>query len=357
MANNTILLGALDGTLLTSQIYAVGAAVSKSKVSVQVTRDPDGDADMFFTTTLYSYEGHVELAEIGALIEQRFRTKNRIYDTIRISIDGESADFTAIYCEYDLEADFDCKSAFLCAAGSSVVHRTSTVWLAHIPAGSSQYRVQIVGHDTNGTIKAVEKIFTKSQYQNQVSFTVAEILDFAVKNTAHELDDPLADVSYFAISYGPMQKVCYLVPHPQYITFGYRNIFNAYETVDVVGTVTRKTAYDSSEAVSAGVTCQYDRTVLRTYDVQTGSLTADQVRELEQLIGSHAVELRGSQESYPVIITDHTVEIDNDDETLASIKFTFRFAGRRPRLVDDDMGALMPHTGAIFSKQFTPEFT
>ena len=59
---------------------------------------------------------------------------------------------------------------------------------------------------------------------------------------------------------------------------------------------------------------------------------------------------------YEIIVTDHTIETDNSDESLPSIKFTFRFVGNRPVITESDMGALMPSSTHIFSQEFTAEF-
>lgn len=242
------------------------------------------------------------------------------------------------------------------ALAAVVVHRNSAISLAHWNNGSNQYRVQVVGLDRDGNTEAVEKTFTRNAYSNHVSFSVNDILRFALNQTETETGGTLEKVAYFSISQGPMQKLFYLVDHPFFLTFGFRNMFNAYEYLDVVGVVTRKTKFDRDAAVCSGRVKQYNRSAERTYEVQTGPLTAEQVREVEQLIASRDVQLCTSADDYGVIITDHTIEVDNDDESMASVKFTFRFAGVRPMLIADDMGALMPSRCHIFSHEFTAEF-
>ncbi|HBN63046.1 MAG TPA: hypothetical protein DD424_03965 [Porphyromonadaceae bacterium] len=91
--------------------------------------------------------------------------------------------------------------------------------------------------------------------------------------------------------------------------------------------------------------------------MQTAPLTVAQAGEIEQLIGSRDISLCTSIEECPVIITDHTLEADNSDDTLTSLKFTFRFPGKRPRLSLDEMGGLMPGRTHIFTQEFTAEFT
>ena len=332
------------------------ASTDKNKVLVEIVRDPDGEIDKFFSTTLYAHNGVVELSDIGSLIEERFREEDRIFDMMEIRVDDVSAEFVALYCEYDLSPDFDCQQCFLSAAGASIVHRNSAICLTHWSTGSNQYRVQVVGLDAEGNTASLEHTFTRNHYGNSVSFSVNEILNFALNKSEVETGDVLASVAYFAISYGPMQKIFYLVDHPFFLTFAFRNMFNAYEYLDVVGVVTRKTKVERDLAVCSGKVKQYNQSIERTYEMQTGPLTEEQVREIEQLIASRDIELCTSGYDYNVIITDHSIEIDNDDETLSSIKFTFRFVGERPTIIDSDMGALMPSRTHIFSHEFTAEF-
>ena len=342
--------------VLTSNLYSIKARTDKTKVLAEIVRDPNGEIDSFFSTTLYPHDDVVELSDIGSLIEERFRTKRRLWDMMEIRIDGVVAEFVALYCEYSLDPDFDYTQSFLCAAGASIVHRNSAISLAHWSDGSNEYRVQIVGIDIEGNTVAVEKTFTRTAYSNHVSFSVDEIIRFALSQTDEEAGESLEKVAYFSISHGSMQKLFYVVDHPFYLTFGFRNMFNAYEYLDVVGVVTRKTKFERDMAVCSGRAKQYNQSVERTYEMQTGPLTVEQIREVEQLIGSRDVQLCASGYDYDVIITDHSIEVDNDDESLSSIKFTFHFVGERPMLIADDMGALMPSRTHIFSHEFTAEF-
>ena len=50
--------------VLTSALYSMKASTDKNKVLVEIVRDPDGEIDDFFSTTLYSHNGIVELSDI-----------------------------------------------------------------------------------------------------------------------------------------------------------------------------------------------------------------------------------------------------------------------------------------------------
>ena len=340
----------------TSALYSLKATTDIDKVAVEIVRDPLGENDLFFSTVLYPHNGIVELSDIGTLIEERFRTTSRSWDTISIRFDDVTVTFTAIYCEYEIYPGFELTECFLSASDKSIVHRNSAVSLTHWPAAADEYIVKFVGLDADGNHSIVQRQLSNTTGTHRLSFTVNEIIKLAITPSGDESDAPLTSVAYFSINHAGIQKIFYIATHPFFLTFGFRNIFNAYEYLDVVCTVKSKTAYNRDITISAGRAVQYDQTVERTYEVQTGPLTCSQVRELEQLIGSRQIQLCASGHDYDILITDHTIEADNDNESLPSIKFTFRFASERPQLSDTDLGSLMPSHNRVFTHEFTAQF-
>lgn len=343
-----------DEYTLTSLIDNVRASTDKTKVDVALIRDPDGEADEFFKTTLYPFQGEVILTGVGELVEERFRSCRRITDTIAVVIDGERVDFKALYCKFELSEGFDCGKCFWTTSRTSIVHRHSTICLAHHHTGSRTYHAKVVGRDSLGLPMVVERDFTRSSASQWVTFTVNEIISSAMAAPTPE-GRVMTHVGYFAIEYGELQKMFYVVDDPDYLTFLFKNMFNAPEYVDVVGKVRRKTVVDRDTATCRGELRQYNQVINRTYEVETGPLTADQALTLEQMICSYEVTLCGTP-GYLVIITDHTCEVDNDDTSLTTIKFSFRLINPRPTLLDSEMGALTPSGSNIFSKEFTAQF-
>lgn len=345
-----------DSPVLTSALYSLRASTDKPKATVEIVRRPDSDRDTIFSTTLYPHDGIIEFTDIGTLIEERFRTLGLMYDDIEIRFDDVAVTFKALYCEYDLPADFDPALSFLCASGHSVVHPESAISLAHWPDGSDSYRVRVVGLDAGGSITSTERTFTRSPGADHLSFTVSDIIRFAIAQPSPD-GRYIEKASYFTVCHGRMQKLFYILHHPSYLTFRFRNIFNAIEYLDIVGTVNRKTVFDRESAVCSDRFTQYNHTSERTYEMLTAPLTTAQAGEIEQLIGSRDISLCASPDGCPVLITDHTLEVDDSDDALPSLKFTFRFPGKRPRLASSEMGGLMPSGTHIFTQEFTAEFT
>lgn len=356
MATEFIDRYAEDDYVLTSRLDSIRARTDKTKVTVRVVRDPDGDIDEFFSTTLYAFGGVVELSAVGKLIEERFRAQNRIQDMISIEVDDASLDFIAVYCTHLMNSDFDLRDCFWSTAPTAVVHRGSMVSLSHYDNGSTSYHVKVVGINEDGTIGMVEKDFSRSIYSRDLSFSVDSIIRYGLNQTNEETNGDLVKVSYFAVSHGEIQKIFYVVDDPEYLSFQFRNLFNCPEVVDVVGKVKKKTAVDRDTAICGGKMRQYNQVVNQTYEVETGPLTADQVLTLEDMIASHDVQLLMMPDEFDVIITDHTCERDNDDDTLMTMKFTFRLVGDRPMLLGREMDGLVPTRSHIFSHEFTAEF-
>ena len=341
-----------DNPILTSDLYSLSARTSSISVKVSVIRDPDGDIDEFFETTLYAHNGIVSFSDIGSLIEERLREVDHISDMFEIRFGDASFEFVALYCECQLDSRFtygEYRRSFFSTSFTRLVTRDSRIHLAYWYNGMSDFIFRFVGKNENGEIVSAETTFRMDVVSDSFDMPVSSILTYAPAS--------LAEISYFAISFGEAQKMFYLVDDRPCISFEYKNMFNATDYIDIFGSVTTKTAVSRDEAVCSGVIQQYNRIVSRTYEVQTGPLTDDQVRELEQLVASHSVLLPNNGHPLPILITDHTVEISDGDEALPSVKFTFRFASNRINITLDNMGALARVAPGIFTQEFTNQFS
>ncbi len=72
---------------------------------------------------------------------------------------------------------------------------------------------------------------------------------------------------------------------------------------------------------------------------------------MSQLVESRSVSVVVDGKEYPVIISDHTCDVKNDCRTLNTMKFTWRFSGKRPRLFGDSLSPLLESYG-IFTREF-----
>lgn len=344
----------------TSSIDTVRATTDKDRVSVEIfcENGVGGDIETFYTTTLYAFNGVVELSDVGSLIEEYFRLRGKVVDTITITFDEATLDGIFLYCEYGTDIDFDPDNMLFVAATAQRVHQDSTVVMASYDHGSdSPFTIKAVGHRaSDGTLAVVTKKKYNNLYNNSCWFGIYSIVRWALNLTSEEAGEDLSDVLYFSIEYGGLQKLCYIVPAAAYLTFEFNNIFNVQEFIDIVGTMTTKTEVSRDTAVCGGKSVQYDRNVTRTFQVETEPVPSEEIPMFEQFLTSHTIYLNLSGEEYPVIITDHTSEPSNDDGSLTTFKFSWRFADRRPMIFNTLVNGIIPVRRNVFTDTFSPEY-
>lgn len=353
----------LDGAqyVLTSDVSVIQARTDKSRIDVSLTcqNGLDGSSETFFSTSLYAFDGVVELSDVGSLVEEHFRMRDKVADTVGIVFDGTSMSIHFLYCEYTMPDGFDPQKTFFTSSLVQRVHHDSVIAISAIDHGADcPFIIKAVGHAITGEqLAVVETSMQKSFNQSGVAyFDVAEIIRWALNKTDEKPAVDLRDVLYFSIEYYGIQKMCYIVSDPAYLTFSYYNAFNVKEYIDVVGVMTTKTDVSRDIAVCKGNSRQYDRTVERTYQILTEPLTPDDIRIFEQFLASHRVAVCIEGGPCPVIIADHTCEPSSEDDTLTTIKFTWRFADRRPHVFASSMDGIMPTRRMIFNDTFSPEY-
>lgn len=338
---------------------SITARTDKVRIDVSLSCENglDGEIETFYSTSLYPFNEVAELSDVGSLVEEYFRLRDKVADTVTITFDNVSIDVHFLYCEYVLPADFAADKTLFLSSMAQRVHQDSTIAIAAVNHGTTYpFVIKAVGHaEPDNRIVAVEKSVQQA-FNGVAYFNVADILLWALNKTEIEVGTDLRDVMFFSIEYAGIQKMCYIVPAPAYLTFSFRNAFNVKEFVDVVGEMTTKTEASRDVAVCNGASRQYDRSVARTYQVQTEALTPDEVKIFEQFVASHHVALRLGTIDYKVIITDHTCEPSSADDSLSTIKFTWRFDDNRPHVFSSLMDGVMPSRRQIFNDTFSPEY-
>ena len=347
--------------VLTSSVSSIQATTDKDHLDVSLMCESglDDEPEVFFSTSLYAFNDVVELADVGSLIEEYFRKRNKVADRVSVIFDNVSMDVHFLYCENTMPDSFDHNSCFFTTSHVQCVHQDSIISLSAVNRGEAvQFKIIAAGNrKTNGDISIVsfpmQQLFNR---EDTVYFAVPDIIRHALNMTDQKVEDDLADILYFAIEYGSIRKTCYLEHADAYLTFSFRNIFNVEEFIDVVGTMTAKTEVSRDIAVCNGLSKQYNRAVERTFRVMTAPLDNSHVAALEQFIASHRVALYHEGQKYDVVITDHTCEPSNDDESLNTISFTWQFAGQRPHIFDHFVNGIMPTRRKIFDDSFSLEY-
>ncbi|MBD5423691.1 MAG: hypothetical protein HDR44_01015 [Allobaculum sp.] len=354
--------------IFSSCIPDISARTYESKVAVSLVADPLGQPVTFFSTSLYAFAGVVSLYDVGRLVESYFRAEGISHAMIGVTFDDATAIFPVQFCDSLLPPDFTPDSSFYTAANAAVVHRSSSVSLAHADHGHRRYRVQVVGRDGAGRIASVEREFSRAAGSDYVSFSVDELVswalapdlslaaDFAPSTTPGLLGATLAAVDYFAISYDSLQKCFFIVDEPEFLQFRFRNCFNVPEFLDITATVKQSTEVSRSLATCAGTARHYDQSAHRTFEISTGALSLHEAAAVEALVLSHSAEIICPDGPRPILITDHTLEQDNDPASLCSMKFTFRFPASRIVATPTVADLMAPPRSDIFTSEYSAEF-
>lgn len=353
----------LDGAqyVPTSSVSSIRATTDKDRIDVSLICESGagGEIETFFSTSLYPFGNIVELADVGSLVEEYFRKRNKVADLITVLFDDISMDVHFLYCEYNMPDAFNPEKIFFIASHVQRVHQDSIVTIATVDRGSvTPFIIKAVGHKIiDDSLAVVEKSINKVFDQEGVTyFDVYDIIDGILDKSGDEVGEGLRDVLYFSIEYAGIQKMCYIVPASAYLTFSFRNIFNVEEFIDVVGVVTTKTEVSRSIAICNGNSKHYDRHIDRTYQVETEALTSDETTMFEQFLASHCVRMYLEGNDYDIIIDEHTCEPSSADDALTTIKFTWRFAEQRPRIFDSLVNGILPSRRKIFDETFSPEY-
>ena len=346
-----------DQIFLTSQLSVIRAHTDKPKIDVSLScTGSNGSTVTLYSSSLYAFDGMVELTDAASIIEEYFRQHHRVIDTVTVTFDTASVTFQALYCEYSLPDTFDAGSSLLLATKSQRVHQDSTITIAHChPAPEATVTIKAVGHTlADDTIAAITTTRSPLFAGNIAYFSVADIIQWAISDDGSHT--PLRSVMYFALEYAGTQKMFYIVPAAAYHTFSFRNIFNVPEYIDIVGDIVTKTDVSRDSAVCSGRLVQYDRAVTRSYEITTEAIPREELPLFEQLLASHEIKIHLDGQSYDILITDQTCEPSTSDEQLANLKFTWRFAHTRPHIFSSAFDGIMPSRRRIFDDTFSPEY-
>lgn len=349
--STTILQAHLESVPLvpTSALTSLSAQTTEASLRVSLTCGHD----TIFTTILYPHLGIVEFQDPASLIEHYLRKKGATTATIVARFGTEALAINCIYCEYELPAGHDFSASFLTLLPALRVHDGSVV---HIDADSlaalEAISVTAVGTDAAGSLKSFH---LTDPSPVAISYGRAT-LDISQMIARVKASSGITRIHCFTASSGARQKSLFLVSDPSFLTFRFRNCFNAPETVDISGTSVMKTEVSRQLAICQLRSRQYDYVTDRTYVHTTGPLTRMEAAALSQLVESRDTAILLSGTEYPVLITDHTAEVSDDDSAQNTFKFTWRFASRRPRLFGATLSPLLDESLNIFTGQFSLEF-
>jgi hypothetical protein len=119
----------------------------------------------------------------------------------------------------------------------------------------------------------------------------------------------------------------YFTPDTPSDTFQFKGNFNLWETVCLFGATTSKMEIDRSEAVCGNKVAYYDTTVKVKHEVETAPLTLSEAQFLTQLLSSQEISREVADGLFaPVIISDISSEVSDNNSNPIRLKFTWTYA-------------------------------
>ncbi len=340
-----------SGIILSSALGDLEISVEGDYVDVLLT----ATARTILSERYYAYGGRVTLYDLASLIEAEMRSSGMAYSdfTLRVFTDTinnktDSCTLHILYCDrYTPHTDVPTFLAenFLTTLHIRRVATAATVSLFFFAQSGESLEYAVVH---NFRKKENNALFSHTYYLQsgrtansarveQINITVADIIADAASSVTARLSE-IEPVS-FTVRCGQRSITFFIDPSLDTApSFFFRNCFNVWDWVALPGVTTAKTDVERSTAVINGTAQFYNQSASKSYEVEAGPLTSDEAEWIDQLLTSYDVFRVECDPTTPedpyvfaqILITDSTCEVQDGDDKLNSVKFTWRYADNRP---------------------------
>lgn len=344
-----------QGIIFSSALGDLAVVVDGEYVDVKLSTT----GSVILSERYYAYGGEVMLCDLGSLIEAEMRKSGQSYADFTLSVytdtDGNKADscvLLILYCDrltvcsdiqkflsenflttlsYRRVAPGSTESLFFFAEkGESVAY---TISHRYRKSGSEALYHHSFTVDAGKTASSASVV--------QINIAQSSVIADAAAHAAVRVSD--ISLLSFTVYLG-QRSITFIIDHSlgsdpsAHGSFIFRNCFNALEVATLAAVTTAKTDVDRSTAIVNGRSWFYNQSATKSYEVETAPLTSDESEWIDQLFTSHEtfrIEPDPTNEYDPlvlaaVLITDSTCEIQDGDEKLNKVKFTWRYADNRP---------------------------
>lgn len=349
----TLLTDLPSGLIRSSEIPTIAASVTGT-ASVDVWLAPhDEDQDnAIYSSTFYALDSRISIYDLAELVEDDMRGRDVVVFSYDLHIGPLCSQINVLYCDYVADG-FDPDNSFLTTLPTQRVYAGSKVFVTLVGDASQTTISGLMVHDED--VARYERFEAECDDETIPGEALAVPFDdWADRYTSYGPDDDVRLISA-VISNGNRSKTVYFLPGKPDIRLVFKNCFNALESVELKGLLTDKTTVNQEIALVGGRRVAYDRRTEKVYEFVSEGLLDAEARSIDQLLNSHSAWVMVNGKAEPVIITDHSCEISNDDETIPSVKFSWAFADRRPHINPDALAASLRKPG-IFSPQFSSQF-
>lgn len=341
-----------QGIILSSAVGEITVAVEGEYVDVTLTAT---GGIVILSERYYAHGGYVTLYDLGSLIESEMNKSGQSCAdfTLRVFTDSvnNKADFCLLhilYCDrFTVCTDIPAflRESFLTTLSMRRVAPGSTLSLfLYAESGESlEYSVQHTFQTNKSEVRFIHSYFMDSgktaatsgvvQINVPLSSVIADAAGFAAARP-----DNITLLS-FTVRCGQRSVTCFVDNSLTDLeSFYFRNCFNVWDSATLPVETTAKTNIERSLAIINGKSRFYNRSTVKTYEVEAGPLTSDEAGWIDQFFSSHDVfriepDPTNSYDPLllaPILITDSTCEIQDGDEKLNTVKFTWRYTDNRP---------------------------
>ena len=340
------------GIILSSTLGNINIAVEGEYVDVLLT----ATARTILSERYYAYGGTVTLYDLASLIEAEMRSSGMAYAdfTLRVFTDttnnkADSCTLHILYCDRftpNTHVPTFLAENFMTTLPIRRVASAANVSLFfYAEKGESlEYTVVHNFRKKDNTDALYSHEYTAQSGRTASSAGVEQLnisIDSIIADAASYATARLGDIVPVSFTVRCGQRSISFFIDPSLDTapsFYFRNCFNVWDSVALPAKTTAKTDVERSTAVINGYAQFYNQSATKTYEVKAGPLTSDEAEWIDQLLTSYDVFRVESDPTTPedpyvfaqILITDSTCEVQDGDDKLNNVKFTWRYADNRP---------------------------
>lgn len=309
--------------------------------------------NLVFSETYYPYSGTVALHDFASVIEAEMVQWAQPLATFRLTAkaaDGTSdtRSFAVLYCDRhtDLQPGAIVGEQFLTSRRIITASRDIPVPLFYIRPPMEYIDQELIAYRIiarKGTSGNIRIIFSPDGYTGYGKTYELGLLtirrDTLRDRCAKYYNAAPYEILGVTVEIGRRSITIYYSDRRPDLRLYFTNMFNALEIAELVGDTTAKTKVKRTETVCDGIVSFYDQSVKQSFEFQAAGLTAEYAEWLGQLFMSRDVRIINKpyheednlNEPYPlVLITDSTCEVQDGDEELNTVKFSYRYTSDRP---------------------------
>lgn len=296
------------------------------------------DSITVFSSVYYTYNTKVYVRDIRSIVESAMILNNLSICSFILSVkDMESStkstgDIKVIYSQMKSPCgseDF-LLNKFLSTRTSVLLSRTCpfTLFFYAKPFEQSSNYCEIYytpSYAPDNVLKHTNNYPSKLSDTHAIKSYPANYSEFQYLLSLSNIHD--STISRVSFHIGLRVFNIYFTPDTPSDTFQFRSSFNLYDTVCLFGSTTTKTEVSRSEAVCGRIVSYYDEQTKVLHEVETAPLTLSEARHLTELLTSRHITRQTSEgEFVPVLITDVSPEISDNNTNPVRIKFTWTYA-------------------------------